>query len=521
MHVSTGKAADRDEALAFEVADPLIGRDPDPAAVIPEERVRNLAVERPISLAAPGARNAHLPVHPTVQSTTGAQPDASIIVCQDGQDRCLRQTLALRVRGHGQVAKPVQAVRRADPDAPFTILEESVDIVAGEAVQPPEQVGLSVVHVDQAAVRRCDPESALAITEKLLGVERRHDPRQRVRLGFPIHEPADAALQADQERPGIVFNQASDPIRLARQTRLCRGRCPLPQPASHPYEEPALPVLIQAVDPVADPAFPFAALDTAIPNRTKLPRGWRRRGGNRQSAGPDRAFAILQKTHDALSSKVGVRRERAALPTDEPLTGADPKGAVARGEETRDVVGREPLIGWRLPGHGPDAIEANEAELRAQPEIAVGRLGDGVDGALGEALADLPRRVRVLADVQGRIQRERPGTPRHQQDGQGGRPRDGVRPSHVRFPHDARHSPPHCTSEGSTTASPERGRGGPQGWPGLALVLPSTSSPVPLFGRSTQTLASSLGTGGANGGLNPLYQVSGPRSIQLALNLEF
>ncbi|HEY0730323.1 MAG TPA: TonB-dependent receptor, partial [Pyrinomonadaceae bacterium] len=39
----------------------------------------------------------------------------------------------------------------------------------------------------------------------------------------------------------------------------------------------------------------------------------------------------------------------------------------------------------------------------------------------------------------------------------------------------------------------------------------------PLFGRSTQTLANSLGSGGANGGLNPLYQVGGPRSIQFAL----
>jgi hypothetical protein len=43
----------------------------------------------------------------------------------------------------------------------------------------------------------------------------------------------------------------------------------------------------------------------------------------------------------------------------------------------------------------------------------------------------------------------------------------------------------------------------------------------PLFGRSTQTLANSLGSGGANGGLNPLYQVGGSRSIQLALKLQF
>jgi hypothetical protein len=55
---------------------------------------------------------------------------------------------------------------------------------------------------------------------------------------------------------------------------------------------------------------------------------------------------------------------------------------------------------------------------------------------------------------------------------------------------------------------------------------PNFGSPVntltsPLFGHSTQTLAYSLGSGGAYGGFNPLYQVGGPRSIQLALRLEF
>jgi hypothetical protein len=44
---------------------------------------------------------------------------------------------------------------------------------------------------------------------------------------------------------------------------------------------------------------------------------------------------------------------------------------------------------------------------------------------------------------------------------------------------------------------------------------------VQYFGQSTNTLASALGTGGANGGFNPLYQVGGPRSIQMALRLQF
>jgi hypothetical protein len=50
---------------------------------------------------------------------------------------------------------------------------------------------------------------------------------------------------------------------------------------------------------------------------------------------------------------------------------------------------------------------------------------------------------------------------------------------------------------------------------------PNNSLADPLFGHSTETLASSLGSGGANGGFNPLYQIGGPRSIQLALKLQF
>jgi len=45
--------------------------------------------------------------------------------------------------------------------------------------------------------------------------------------------------------------------------------------------------------------------------------------------------------------------------------------------------------------------------------------------------------------------------------------------------------------------------------------------PNPFFGQSTQMLANYLGSGGQSGGLNPLYQIGGPRSIQLALKLQF
>jgi hypothetical protein len=50
---------------------------------------------------------------------------------------------------------------------------------------------------------------------------------------------------------------------------------------------------------------------------------------------------------------------------------------------------------------------------------------------------------------------------------------------------------------------------------------PTNYMTSPLFGQASQMLGASLGSGGLNGGLNPLYQIGGPRSVQLALKLLF
>ena len=59
-----------------------------------------------------------------------------------------------------------------------------------------------------------------------------------------------------------------------------------------------------------------------------------------------------------------------------------------------------------------------------------------------------------------------------------------------------------------------------------ALNHPNFADPIgllqsPQFGYSVQMLGRDLGQGGVNAGLNPLYQVGGPRSIQLVLRLVF
>lgn len=56
----------------------------------------------------------------------------------------------------------------------------------------------------------------------------------------------------------------------------------------------------------------------------------------------------------------------------------------------------------------------------------------------------------------------------------------------------------------------------------VSFGAPTNALSSGLFGQATRTLATSLGAGGvAGGGFSPLYQVGGPRSMQLAVRVRF
>jgi hypothetical protein len=53
------------------------------------------------------------------------------------------------------------------------------------------------------------------------------------------------------------------------------------------------------------------------------------------------------------------------------------------------------------------------------------------------------------------------------------------------------------------------------------FASPANILSLPTFGQSISMLGTSLGSGGVFGGQNPIHQIGGPRSIQLALKLQF
>jgi hypothetical protein len=112
---------------------------------------------------------------------------------------------------------------------------------------------------------------------------------------------------------------------------------------------------------------------------------------------------ILKERINGLAGKLRVLSQLAILPTCQTFTGSNPKTSIARGEEAFNKIAGEMLARRRLPGDTPHAIKTKQTEFRAHPQIAVGRLSYGVDHAFGKAFADLPRGVRVLADVERRV----------------------------------------------------------------------------------------------------------------------
>jgi hypothetical protein len=198
----------------------------------------------------------------------------------------------------------------------------------------------------------------------------------------------------------------------------------------HARPQVAVAVLVQLEDSEAETTVLSEALDVAVVNSAKPSSGHAKRPH------PDRTVTILDQRAYNLSIKLMVLSELAALPAHQSFTGANPKGPVARGEQTPNLVGGQ-LVRRRLPGDGPDAIEAKQAEFSTQPEITVGRLRDGVDNAFGKAVADPPRGVRVLADVKRWILRERERTPRQQHPREQGERCDNASSLPVCCPHDA------------------------------------------------------------------------------------
>src|SRR5262249_13115191 len=301
----------------------------------------------------------------------------------------------------GEIAKDVEAVLRRDPDVSFTIFKNPRDEVAGQAVRLRVHISAALVYMQEAAVQGPDPQTAIAVLQQPFWFEPAPSAWKCIGNALTLNELPDSVLGNDQQFAVVVLIQR---LRIAdrgvrHRVMRRRARPPSPQPGLSRCPECAAAVLVQRSHPLAETAalaLYVATLDRAQPpGRTCVP------------AGPYRSFVIHKERIDAVASELRILGQPAVHPTGKTFQRADPDSPIARGEQTSNPPVGELFISGRVPGHTPNAVEAQHAEFRPQPQITIGRLRNGSDLPLCKAFAEGPCRVRVLVEVESDIQRVR------------------------------------------------------------------------------------------------------------------
>lgn len=266
-----------------------------------------------------------------------------------------------------------------------------------------------------APAPRPDPEAPLPIDEERRYLVRRkagrfvgrdaavHDPRESSPGGAGPDASAGVRGEGDdgvvreafagREGPGARFFQANDPVRGRSGPDDAR-----PIDAERPNQE-AGGSAGRIDSPEARPFEPEESLVLRSDPQHSAPVA-----RERLDLPAREAFAGAE------------RREAPSLHAEEaPAVRADPERAVLVGEEGEDGIGGE--VGDRpaVEESEPGAVEADEAFLCPDPEVAVGSLGDRLDGVLREPLPRFPAVEGRVGDGAGRVEREGRGA-RGQED---------------------------------------------------------------------------------------------------------
>ncbi len=335
------------------------------------------------------------------QHVSFGDPDAPIPGGHDRSDVASTQALLRRQRRHLDIAEPVQAGGRGDPQAPLPVLEDVVHRVARQPVGTGEPLRPPLCDPHQPVPQRTDPQAAPAIGEHRLsfqlevrraGMARptaRHQPPDP--LGSGPRPQGAAGVVGEGEDSVLAHHLGQAPERVALRA-LRRLRLPPADTAIPSEPDVALPVLMQSPD-IAEPELGREPETPEVPaHRTAEGRKLRRPRVSR----PDRAPTVFEESAEAPLPRMD--HEVRGAPLRQSVGGADPEAPVAGCQEFEDPIARKTRSLRRLPGHEPHAVETDQTGLGSNPQESVACLGDRGRRPGEVPVPNAPRGVTVLGE---------------------------------------------------------------------------------------------------------------------------
>ena len=166
---SPGDAVDTHPSAIFQVTDFRSVRHPETAATVLEQGRPNSAAGLPVSRAI-DIDDSDLAVVPPVQAAVGGNPHTAVLRRENRHHAASRQTFMGREACHGILAEAIEPVRGCHPHIALAVFVQRSDSIARETVRLAKDVGPAVVQANEAAPRRSDPQSAVAITKHIVGL---------------------------------------------------------------------------------------------------------------------------------------------------------------------------------------------------------------------------------------------------------------------------------------------------------------------------------------------------------------
>ncbi len=138
------------------------------------------------------------------------------------------------------------------------------------------------------------------------------------------------------------------------------------------------------------------------------------------NADPERAVLAFRQGADVQHLRLGMplamERKGPAVVKPEPVVfQTHPNAAGAGSGQAGHDAAAQRGDGVKVMQLELDAVETHQTGRGAKPQVAVPRLGDGVDAADGQAVPPGPGLVVVLVEAGGRIEGERDVAPRAQE----------------------------------------------------------------------------------------------------------